>query len=299
MRPAAKRLLFPSDEKEFVVSIHPLSCVSSGAKIGENVEIGPFCVVEKGAVLGDGCRLKSHVTIKSSATIGKNNTFFEGAVIGGVAQHIVMPTDPGKVIMGDNNVVRESVTIHGGMKAEGKTVVGNSCFFMVNAHVAHDCTIGNNVILTNNCMLAGHVSIGERAFVSGAVAIHQFCNVGTLAMVGGQAHITKDVPPFVTVDGLSSLVVGLNSIGLRRAGYTATDLRQLKEAYHLVYNSGLPWNEVLDRLKAEFAEDPGAEFHRFFSKTTRGIVNERRMPRGATLKIRKPEETQEVKKAVG
>ena len=281
------------------MSIHPLSCVSPDAIIGENVEIGPFCVVEKGAVVGDGCRLKSHVTIKSSATIGKNNTFFEGAVIGGLAQHVVMPQDPGRVIMGDNNVVRESVTIHGGLKGDCKTVIGNSCFFMVNAHVAHDCTVGNNVILTNNCMLAGHVTIGDRAFVSGAVAIHQFCSVGTLAMVGGQAHITKDIPPFVTVDGLSSLVVGLNTIGLRRAGYTASNLRQLKDAYRLIYNSGLPWSEILSRLKNEFSAEPGAEFHRFFSHTTRGIVNERRMPRGATLKIRKPEETPEVKKAVG
>ena len=281
------------------MSIHPLSCVSSGAKIGENVEIGPFCVVEKGAVLGDGCTLKSHVTIKSSATIGKNNFFFEGAVIGGLAQHIVMPQNPGRVIMGDGNVVRESVTIHSGLKGDGKTIIGNSCFFMVNAHVAHDCTVGNNVILTNNSMLAGHVTIGDRAFVSGAVAIHQFCSVGTLAMVGGQAHITKDIPPFVTVDGLSSLVVGLNTIGLRRAGYAASDLKRLKDAYRLIYNSGLPWNEILSRLKNEFSEEPGAEFHRFFSHTTRGIVNERRMPRGATLKIRKPEETPDVKKAVG
>jgi len=281
------------------VSIHPLACVSSGAKIGENVEIGPFCVVEAGAILGDGCKLKSHVTIKGTATVGKNNTFFEGAVIGGPAQHVVMPRDPGRVIMGDDNVVRESVTIHCGMKADGRTVVGNACFFMVNAHVAHDCTVGNNVILTNNSLLAGHVTVGDRAFVSGAVAVHQFCNIGTLAMVGGQAHITKDVPPFVTVDGLSSLVVGLNTIGLRRAGYDTAAMKQLKEAYRLLYNSGLPWKETLVRLEEEFPEAPGAEFHQFLAKTTRGIVNERRMPRGATLKIRKPEETQEIKKAVG
>ena len=291
--------MFPSDEKEFVVSIHPLSCVSSGAKIGENVEIGPFCVVEDGAVVGDGCKLKSHVIIKSNATIGKNNIFFEGAVIGGLAQHVVMPQNPGRVVMGDDNVVREAVTIHCGLTDGKLTTVGNSNFFMVNAHIAHDCTVGNNVILTNNSLLAGHVTVGDRAFISGAVAVHQFCNVGTLAMVGGQAHINKDVPPFVTVDGLSSLVVGLNSVGLRRAGYRASDLKQLKQAYRLIYNAGLPWKEVLDRLEKDFSEEPCAEFRRFFENTTRGIVNERRMPRGATLKIRKPEETPAVKKAVG
>lgn len=281
------------------MSIHPLACVSSSAVIGENVEIGPFCVVESGAVLGEGCKLKSHVTIKANATIGANNVFFEGAVIGGLPQHVVMCQNPGRVIMGDNNVIRESVTIHCALKPEARTVVGNSCFFMVNSHVAHDCIVGNNVILTNNALLAGHVTVGDRAFVSGAVAVHQFCHIGTLAMVGGQAHLTKDVPPFVTVDGLSSLVVGLNTIGLRRAGYTSSDLKQLKDAYRVLYHSDLTWKEILDRLETEFPANPGAEFHRFLSKTTRGIINERRMPRGATLKIRKPEETTEIKKAVG
>ena len=171
---------------------------------------------------------------------------------------------------------------------------------MVNTHVAHDCVVGNNVIITNNALLGGHVVVEDRAFVSGAVAVHQFCRVGTMAMVGGQAHITKDVPPFVTVDGLSSLVVGLNTIGLRRSGLSSSDIRLLKEAYRVIYRSGLAWKEILQRLEEEFGNTPAAHFHVALSMTTRGIVSERRLPPGATLKLhRDADEKSEPQTLVG
>ena len=154
----------------------------------------------------------------------------------------------------------------------------------------HDCTLGNHVIVTNNALLGGHVTVEDRAYISGAVAVHQFCRVGTLAMVGGQAHIVKDVPPFVTVDGLSSFVVGLNQIGLRRAGYQVDQVRRLKEAYRVLYRSGLPWAEVLARLEAEFFNGPAAHFHEFCATTNRGIIPERRLPPGATIKLRREPE---------
>ena len=140
------------------------------------------------------------------------------------------------------------------MESDHQTIVGDHCLLMANAHVAHDCRLGDYVIVTNNAMLAGHVIVGDRAYISGAVGVHQFCRVGELAMVGGQAHIVKDVPPFVTVDGQSSYVVGLNQIGLRRAGCDLRAVEQLKAAYRVIYRSGLMWAEILERLKEEFRE---------------------------------------------
>jgi len=268
------------------VSIHPLAVVHPTANVGRGVRIGPFCVVESDVTIGEGCTVWSHAVIKSGTTLGADNQVCEAAVLGGLAQHAKMPPHPGTVIIGNRNTIRESCTIHRAMKEGEATVIGDDNMLMVNAHVAHDCHLGNQIILTNNTLLAGHVTVGDRAYISGAVAVHQFCRVGSLAMVGGQAHITQDVPPYVTVDGLSSYVVGLNQVGLRRAGYVVEDIRRLKAAYRVIYRSGLRWAESLARLKAEFSQGPAAEFYRFLSATTRGIVSERRLPPGATIKLR-------------
>ncbi len=268
------------------MKIHPLAVISSSANIAPDVQIGPFCVVESDVTLGEGCVLESRAVIRGKTTLGPNNHVFEGAVLGGLPQHINMPETPGKLIIGSGNTIRENCTIHVAMEAENATLVGDDNLLMGNTHIAHDCHLGNHVILTNNVMLAGHTTIDDRAFLSGAAALHQFVRVGTLAMVGGQAHMVKDVPPFVTVDGLSSLVVGLNQVGLRRAGYKLDDIRQLKAAYRLIYRSGLTWDETVERLKAEFSEGPAAAFHEFLSTTQRGITSERRTPSGATLKLR-------------
>lgn len=267
------------------MSIHPTAVVSPQAKIGQNVEIGPFCIVEDDVTIGDDCRLASHVIVKNGVTLGRGNFIFESAVIGGFPQHIHMPENPGRVVIGSGNVIRENATFHRALKGDQVTSVGDNCLFMVNTHVAHDCRVGSNVIMTNNSMIGGHVVVEDRAFVSGAVAVHQFCRIGSLAMVGGQAHVTKDVPPFVTVDGLSSLVVGLNTIGLRRAGFNSNDIRLLKEAYRVIYRSELAWKDILETLSSRFAGTPASHFHEALSATTRGIVSERRMPPGATLKI--------------
>ena len=265
---------------------HPTAVVSPTAKIGEDVEIGPFCVVEAGVTIGDGCKLASHVVIKQGTTLGPNNQIAEGAVLGGMPQHINMPENPGGVVIGSGNTIRENVTVHRGLEEDEATIIGNNNLVMVNAHIAHDCRVGNNTIFVNNVMLAGHVTVGDRAYLSGAAAVHQFCRIGTLAMVGGQSHITKDVPPYVTVDGLSSLVVGLNQVGLRRAGFSVEDVRRLKAAYRVIYRSDLTWNEILVRLQEKFTEGPPTQFYQFLSTSTRGIVSERRLPPGATIKLR-------------
>jgi UDP-N-acetylglucosamine acyltransferase len=151
--------------------------------------------------------------------------------------------------------------------------------------VAHDCIVGNQTIFANNAMLAGHVVVEDFAYVSGNVAVHQFCRVGRLAMVGGLARVVKDVPPFVTIDGCTGFVVGLNSVGLRRRGYTTADIAQLKAAYRLIYRSGLKWQQIVDRLQQEFAAGPAAPFGEFMHHVRRGIVAERRLPPGAGIKL--------------
>ncbi len=267
-----------------------MSVVSPAAQIDSNVQIGPFCVVEPGVILGSNCVLESHVVIRNGTVIGPDNHIFEGAVLGGLPQHAQMPEFPGKVVIGRGNTVRENVTIHRALEAESTTVLGDDNLVMVNAHIAHDCEVGSHVVITANVMIAGHVTIADRAYLSGAAGVHQFCRIGPLAMLGGQARVTKDVPPYVMVDGVSGLVVGLNRVGLRRAGFTLGEIRQLKAAYRVIYRSGLIWSEVLEQLAAEFSEGPAAEFHRFLATTERGILPERRMPPGATLKIHREKE---------
>jgi len=268
------------------VGIHPLAVVSPMAKIAQDVQIGPFCVIESGVTIGESCRLASRVVVKQGTTVGRNNQIAEGAVLGGMPQHINVPDNPGGVVIGSGNTIRENVTVHRSLEEDEATIIGDNNLLMVNAHVAHDCRVGNNNIFANNIMLAGHVTVGDRVYLAGAAGAHQFCRIGSLAMVGGQSHLSKDVPPYVTVDGLSSYVVGLNQIGLRRAGYSLEDIRRLKEAYRVIYRSNLTWNEVLTRLREAFSEGPAAQFYQFLSTTTRGITPERRLPPGATLKLR-------------
>lgn len=266
-------------------SIHPTAAIGSQAVLGNDVSIGPFCIIEDGAVIGDECVLAGHVTVRSQTIVGPRNQICENTVLGGLPQHLRAGARVGRVRIGAGNIIREHVTIHRGFQESGETVVGDGNMIMVNAHIAHDCTVGNQAIIANNVMMAGHVSVGDRAYLSGAVGIHQFCRIGSLAMVGGQAHIKQDVPPFVTVDGHSSTIVGLNVIGLRRNGYTSDQIQQLKRAYRIIYRSGYRWSEVLDALRAEFADGPAAEYLPFLSEGKRGFVPERRLPRAATIKL--------------
>ncbi len=269
------------------MNIHPLAIVSPQATLGSGTTVGPFCVIESDVVIGDHCTLAARAIIKSGTTLGDRNTIHEGAVIGGVPQHVRMPDRLGRLVIGSHNTIRENVTVHRALHEGSATTLGDHNLLMVGAHVAHDCTIASHVIVANNVLLGGFVSIGERAFVSGAVAVHQFCRIGTLAMVGGCARVVQDIPPYVTVDGHSGLIVGLNLVGLRRSGVSAEDISQLKAAYRTIYRRGLRFSDVLEALQREFASGPAARFHPFLSQGTRGFVQERRVPPGATLKLRR------------
>jgi len=287
------------------VSIHPLAVVSPYAEIGTNVRIGPFCVVEAGVVVGDGCHLVGRVTVKSGTVLGRDNLVLEGTVLGGMPQHVHMPEYPGVTVIGDGNVIRENVTVHRALEAGHETRIGSRCLLMVGAHVAHDCTVEDGVIMTNGSMLGGHVKVGAKAYISGGVAVHQFCRIGRLAMVGGLARVVRDVPPFVTIDGGTGMVVGLNRVGLRRAGFSAEDITQLKAAYRTIYRSSLTWDDMLDALRREFPTGPASEFLPFFLSGKRGFVQERRTPPGAIVRLVREEEADdqvalpEVEKKVG
>ena len=267
-----------------MTTISHFAVVSPEAQIGDNVEIGPFCLIESGVTIGRGCKLASHVIIKSGVTVGEANQFGEGSIIGGTPQHVTAPPPFGQVRIGNGNVFREHTTVHRSLKEQCTTMIGNENYLMVNAHVAHDCVVGNNNILVNNVMLGGHVTIGNRAVLGGAAAIHQNCRVGSLAMVGGQAHVTQDIPPFMMVDGLTGQIVGLNLIGLRRSGRTSEDMKVLKGAYFTLYRKGLTWKEILQVFQEDYSIGPIAELTEFLLSTKRGIVRERAASR-AQLRV--------------
>lgn len=274
------------DERPRTVQIHPLSVVSPKSKIGQDVEIGPFCVVEDDVVLGDGCRLQARCSVKSGTVLGNNNIIGEGTVLGGFPQHLAVHDACGRLVIGNGNIFRENATVHRAMKEDSATEIGDNCMLMVNAHIAHDCRIGDNVVLTNNVMLAGHVSVGDRAILGGGAGVHQFTRIGKMAMVGGQAHVIQDVPPFMTVDGLTSRIVGLNQIGIRRSGYSIDDIKQLKAAYRMIFRSQMPWREMMKNLEANFSRGLALELIQFLASTTRGILSEGRAFHGkAVLKI--------------
>lgn len=283
--PAENRADLQIPKKVIAMSIAPHTVVSSRAKIGSDVEIGPFCIVEPDVRIGDGCRLESHVVLRKGTILGEGNVLSSGVSIGGLPQHTAVTEPCGNVIIGDKNIFRENVSIHRAMKESNSTILGNENYLMVNAHVAHDCKVGNNNVLVNNVMLAGHVQVGNKVNLGGAVGVHQFCRVGSLAMVGGQAHVIQDVPPFVTVDGLTSRIVGLNQIGLRRNGRSSEEIKTLKEVYRLVFRSGLPWREILRKLDEQYAIGPGAEMTQFLKGTKRGIVGERRSAARPALRL--------------
>jgi UDP-N-acetylglucosamine acyltransferase len=268
-----------------VSNIHPTAVVNRRAEIASDATIGPFCVVEEDVVIESGCELASRVVVKKSTHLGNGNQISEGAVLGGKPQHLRAGQQVGGLRIGSGNMIRENATIHSGLRPGELTIVGDGNLIMVNAHIGHDCQVGSHVILANNVMIAGHVTIENRAYISGAAGVHQFCRIGQLAMIGGQSHVSQDVPPFVIVDGISHHVVGLNRVGLRRSGFTESDMSCLKAAYRVIYRSGLSWNEIMDRLRTEFRSGAAAAYFEFLQGVKRGIVRERRSSVQPVLRI--------------
>ena len=255
--------------------IHPTAIIYSGAKLGASVRIGPYVVIEEDTEIGDGTSIRAHAVIKRFTALGPGNTVHECAVLGGEPQDLGFVDCRSFLRIGANNSIREGVTIHRGTRPESATTVGSDCFIMANAHVAHNCNLGDRVIIANNVALAGHVDIEDRVFISGGVVVHQFCRIGRLAMIGGNSKIVQDCLPYVITDGVPARSHGLNIVGLRRAGFRSTDLKKLKAAYRSLLRSGLSMGNAL--AKIEKLDDPlVAHMIDFVRESTRGFCHEER-----------------------
>jgi UDP-N-acetylglucosamine acyltransferase len=262
------------------MNIHPTAIINPGATIGAGVHIGPYAVIEQETTIGDGNDIRAHVVIKRFTTLGPANTVHEGAVLGGEPQDLSFAGCRSYLRIGANNRIREGVTMHRGTEPESETTVASDCFIMANAHVAHNCRLGNGVIVANNVALAGHVDVHDRAFISGGVVVHQFCRIGRLAMIGGNAKIVQDCLPFVVTDGVPGRARGLNIVGLRRAGFKSGDLHNLKESYRLLLRSGLSLENALRSLE-EIGDPLVALVIDFVRNSSRGICHEQRKEHGA------------------
>ena len=209
--------------------IHPLAIVEAGAELGAEVEVGPFCHVHPGARIGERTKLLSHVVVGSYTTLGTDNMVHPGAVIGGAPQDKTYRGEPTTLVVGNQNVIRESVTIsRGTTKGGGRTVIGDRNMLMACSHIGHDCRIGNDIIMANAVLIAGHVEVGDRSVLAGAVACHHFARIGRMAYVGGMSRVVHDVPPFTKVAGERVRVRALNLVGLQRAGVPEPEIDELK-----------------------------------------------------------------------
>ena len=254
--------------------IHPTAVISESATIGENVTIGPFCVIDDNVTIGDGCILKSHVVVRGTTRIGKNNKFFQFSSIGEDCQDKKYAGETTELIIGDDNEFREGVTVHRGtVQDEGVTIIGSRGLFMVNAHIAHDCVLGDDIIVANNCAIAGHVHIDDFVIVGGAVGIHQFCKIGAHAFLGAGGIILRDVPPFVMVSGHKNIPQGINSEGLKRRGFDKDEVLAIKRAYKVIYRAGNTIEEAIEALEAPAVDHDGvARMVEFLRHAERGII---------------------------
>lgn len=233
--------------------IHPTAIISKSASLSPDVQIGPYTVIGDYVQIGRACKIGPHCNIEGYTIIGDNNQIFTGAVIGSPPQDLKFKGEKSYLIIGNNNIIREYVTINPGTGEGGKTIIGNNNLIMAYAHIAHDCIIGDNVIIANVGTLAGHVVIEDKAIIGGLAAIHQFVRIGKFAIVGGCSKVVQDVPPFSTCDGHPAKVRGLNSIGLRRNNFSPETRSKLKQAFRILFYNGLPLNKASAIVEQRFA----------------------------------------------
>jgi UDP-N-acetylglucosamine acyltransferase len=235
-------------------NIHPTAFIASDVTLGDDITVGPFAVIETGAELGADCQVGAHAVVHGQVKMGAGNILHPHAVLGGLPQDTSFNAETVSwLIIGDNNVFREGFTAHRSSKENAETRIGSGCFFMNNSHVAHDCTIGNNTIFANNVAIGGHVEVGNNVFMGGAVVVHQFCRVGSYAIVQGTTGLNMDVIPFMLIGGRPARHYKLNTVGLRRAGITGDRYNVLAAAFRLLKNrqslDGLEETEELRQLK--------------------------------------------------
>ena len=252
--------------------IHPSAIIDPKAQLGEGVEIGPNAIIEAGVSIGDRTKIGPLVHIQGTTEIGPDNVIYTGVTLGFPPQYLGFSGAPTRLKIGARNTIREYANIHRALNDQSITTVGDDNFIMGFSHIAHDCHIGNRVIIANGALLAGHVTVGDRAFVSGNVAVHQFCRIGRLTMVGGLARITRDAPPFMIVEGFHPRVRGLNVVGLRRADVPSHVRMELKRLLRTLYRPGVTIARALQELSPIDWGDEARELIEFYKTSKRGFV---------------------------
>lgn len=253
--------------------IHPQAVVDPAARISSGVSIGPFSVIGPDVEIGENTVIGPHVVISGPTTIGSNNTIYQFTSLGEPPQHLGYKGEPTQLIIGNNNIIRESCTMNRGtVQGHGKTVIGDNNFIMAYSHIAHDCNVGSNTIFANGSSLAGHVDVGDYAILGGFTMVHQFCRVGAHAITGISTVTFKDVPPYLLVSGNTAKPYGLNLKGLKRRDFTEDDIEMLKKAYKVLYRSGKSIEEAIEALKELSANRHVQALIQFVSESERGIV---------------------------
>ncbi|MGI8950430.1 MAG: acyl-ACP--UDP-N-acetylglucosamine O-acyltransferase [Chitinophagaceae bacterium] len=253
--------------------IHPHTYIHPNAKLATNVKIDPFTVIHQDVEIGQGTWIGSNVTIMEGARIGKNCRIFPGAVISGIPQDLKFNGEKTFVEIGDNTTIREFVTINRGTTDKWKTKVGSNCLIMAYGHVAHDCIIGDNCVMSNNTQIAGHVVIGDWVSIGGVSAIHQFVKIGQHAYISGGSLVGKDVPPYIKAIRNPLSYGGVNSVGLKRRGFTLEKINHILDIYRTIYNKGMNITQALEYIEEEFqASDERDEILAFIRESGRGVI---------------------------
>jgi len=251
--------------------IHPTALISPSAHVGEDCEIGAYCVIEGRVRLGAGCVIRPHAVLVGPLEMGEGNTVYSGAIIGEVPQGLLLLTSCGRTVIGNNNIIRENVTIHRGTAERFETRIGDNNFFMAGSHVAHDCIVSNKCILANGALLGGHCHVEDGVFLSGNCAVHQHCRVGRLALLSGVSSTTKDIPPFIIQQHINH-VCGINVVGMRRAGIPNSGIDAVRRAYAIIYRDSGNLANGLEKAETELGDvDVVAEMIAFIRTAGRGI----------------------------
>ncbi|WP_027369912.1 acyl-ACP--UDP-N-acetylglucosamine O-acyltransferase [Desulfovermiculus halophilus] len=261
-------------------AIHPTAIIHPQAELGQSVSVGAYAIVEQGVEIGEGSKIEPFARIQGPTTLGTGNHIHSHACIGGPPQDLKYNDEPTVLEIGDDNTIREYVTIHRGtVGGGGVTKMGSRCLIMAYAHIAHDCILGDEVILANAATLAGHVTVHNKAVVGGLSAVHQFVRIGESAYIGGMTGVAQDVPPFMLVAGERGWLHGLNLVGLRRQGFTRDELSTLKQAYQIIWRSGMRRTEALQEVKRELdtASPRLAQLVEFVESSSRGIIGPKGM----------------------
>jgi UDP-N-acetylglucosamine acyltransferase len=253
--------------------IHPHTYIHPNAKLATNVKIDPFSVIHQNVEIGSGTWIGSNVTIMEGARIGKNCRIFPGAVIAGIPQDLKYQGEETMVEIGDNTTIREFVTINRGSKDKWTTKVGDNCLIMAYSHIAHDCIIGNHCIMSNNTQMAGHVTMGDHSILAGMCAVHQFVNIGQHAFIAGGSLVSKDVPPYIKAGRTPLSYAGVNSVGLKRRGFSLDRINHILDIYRIIYNKNMNTSQALNFIEEELAAtDERDEIVTFIRESGRGII---------------------------